>query len=164
MVQYRRNRVAGGCYFFTVTLQDRRQRYLVEHVAWLREAFRVTMRRRPFVIDAIVVLPDHLHCIWTLPQGDDDYPARWQAIKAHFVKRLHRLGIRGKAGPDGAAGIWQRRYWEHTLRDEADFAHHVAYIHGNPVKHGLTATAQDWPFSSIHSRRWQKQNRSPDKA
>lgn len=149
MVLYRRNRVAGGCYFFTVTLHDRRQRYLTDHVDLLREAFRVVMVRKPYTIDAIVVLPEHLHCIWTLPAGDDDYPARWQAIKAHFVRALAKRGITAPTRADGGAGIWQRRYWEHTLRDDEDVANHMQYIHYNPVKHGLVERAEDWPYSSL---------------
>lgn len=154
MVLYRRNRVAGGCYFFTVTLHDRRQRYLTEHVDLLREAFRVVMARKPFTIDAIVVLPEHLHCIWTLPAGDDDYPARWQAIKAHFVRALAKRGITAATQADGGAGIWQRRYWEHTLRDDEDVANHVQYIHYNPVKHCLVERAEDWPYSTLRRDRW----------
>ena len=154
MVLYRRNRVAGGCYFFTVTLHDRRQRYLTDHVDLLREAFRVVMARKPFTIDAIVILSEHLHCIWTLPAGDDDYPARWQAIKAHFVRALAKRGITAATQADGGAGIWQRSYWEHTLRDDEDVANHVQYIHYNPVKHSLVERAEDWPYSSLRRGRW----------
>ncbi|MDN5882262.1 MAG: transposase [Nitrosospira sp.] len=146
MVRYRRVRVAGGTYFFTVALADRRAATLVRHADMLREAFRVTRERHPFTVDAIVVLPEHLHTIWTLPEGDDDYPARWQLIKTRFTRGVSKLGI---AWPP-LQSPWQRRYWEHVIRDDGDFRHHVDYIHYNPVKHGHTVRVRDWPYSSFH--------------
>jgi putative transposase len=150
MTAYRRNFTPGGSYFFTANLADRRAGLLVEHVDALRDAFRYTHSRHPFTIEAIVVLPDHLHAIWTLPPDDTDYALRWRLIKSAFSRSL----------PDGEArsasrvskrerGIWQRRYWEHTLRDENDYECHVDYIHFNPVKHGHVPRVADWPYSSF---------------
>jgi len=150
MVLYRRNRLPGGVYFFTVTLRDRRSDYLLRYIDVLREAIRSVKAERPFTIEAMVVLPDHLHAIWRLPQDDDDYPARWRAIKARFVAGLRRQGVALQRNLRGEVSIWQSRYWEHTLRDEADFNAHCDYIHINPVKHGLANRAADWPHSSIH--------------
>lgn len=151
MTTYRRNFVAGGTYFFTVNLAERRSRLLTDEITLLRTAFRYARLRHPFAIDAIVVLPDHLHTIWTLPGGDADFAVRWQLIKATFSRRLPR-GERASASRlrKRERGIWQRRYWEHTIRDEADFARHVDYIHFNPVKHGHVEHAGAWPFSSFH--------------
>ena len=151
MTDYRRNRVPGGTYFFTVDLYDRRNQLLVRHVDILREAVRKVRAHAPFHIGAWVVLPDHLHCLWTLPEGDTDFATRWQAIKTDFSRKMpareHRSASRfGK----GERGIWQRRFWEHTIRDERDYAAHLDYIHFNPVKHGVAADVADWPYSSFH--------------
>ena len=138
MPNYHRNRVAGGTYFFTANLRDRRSDLLVAHIVTLREAARQTRRWAPFHIDAFVVLPDHMHCIWTLPEGDADYPSRWRAIKVAFSKALPAIEERTEILlKRGERGIWQRRYWEHTIRDERDYAVHLDYVHFNPVKHGL---------------------------
>jgi putative transposase len=151
MPTYRRNPVAGGCYFFTANLADRRLRLLTEHIESLRAAFRLTRRRHPFAIDAIVVLPDHLHAIWTLPKGDSDFAVRWALIKASFSRELPRGEFVSLSRlRKRERGIWQRRYWEHTIRDEEDFAQHVDYIHFNPVKHGHVEHAAAWPYSSFH--------------
>ena len=151
MPEYRRNLVAGGTYFFTLNLHDRSQTLLVEHIAVLRTAVRRVHTARPFQIDAWVVLPDHLHALWTLPADDADYRYRWQAIKMAFSKALPK-GERLSASRQTRSerGIWQRRYWEHTIRDDRDFAIHMDYIHFNPVKHGLVEAPSDWPFSSFH--------------
>jgi putative transposase len=151
MTNYRRNVVPGGCYFFTVAIADRRLRLLTDHVEHLRSAFRDTRMRHPFVVDAIVILPDHLHAIWTLPEGDGDFASRWRLIKSAFSRGLPR-GERVSASRVSKAerGIWQRRYWEHVIRDDADLARHVDYIHFNPVKHGLVPRVCDWPHSSFH--------------
>ena len=141
MPDYRRLRVPGGCYFFTVNLYDRRRRLLVDHINALRAAVREVRARHPFAIDAWVVLPNHMHCIWTLPDGDAAYPMRWRRIKTRFTFRI--------AGT-GDAPIWQRGYWEHTIRSDADYANHVAYIHYNPVKHGYVSRVRDWPYSTFH--------------
>jgi putative transposase len=151
MTNYRRNFVPGGSYFFTVNLADRRSQLLTEHIDLLRVAFRDTRARHAFAIEAIAVLPDHLHAIWTLPQDDADFATRWRLIKAAFSRALPSgEAISPSRRQKGERGIWQRRYWEHTLRDENDFACHFDYIHFNPVKHGLVARVQDWPYSSFH--------------
>jgi putative transposase len=151
MTNYRRNFVPAGSFFFTVNLVDRRSGLLVAHVDRLRKAFRDVRQRHPFEIDAIVILPDHLHAIWTLPEGDADFSLRWRLIKSAFSHGLPRgERISASRASKGERGIWQRRYWEHTLRDEADFERHVDYIHFNPVKHGHVRRVQDWPHSSFH--------------
>jgi len=150
MPNYRRNRIVGGSYFFTVNLHDRRSDVLVAEIEALRAAVRATRARHPFHIDAWVVLPDHMHCLWTLPPDDRDFPARWQMIKATFSHSLQRTQQpRPSLIRKRESGLWQRRYWEHTIRDEQDYAAHMDYIHFNPVKHGLVAHAADWPFSSF---------------
>jgi putative transposase len=150
MVLYRRNLVPGGTFFFTVTLADRHSRVLVEHVAALRDAFRLTRRERPFLVEAIVILPDHLHAIMTLPPDDADFSGRWRRLKSHFTRRAVAAGVPVSRNSRGEYGLWQRRFWEHTVRDENDFARHVDYIHLNPVKQGLTSRVADWPHSSFH--------------
>jgi putative transposase len=150
MVRYRRNFVPGGTYFFTVTLADRRTSVLVDHVVTLRAAFRAGRRERPFTIDAIVILPDHLHAIFTLPDGDADFSGRWRRIKGHFSSQMISAGAFTKRHSNDDFALWQRRFWEHTIRDEEDFARHVDYIHFNPVKHGLVTRVHDWPYSSFH--------------
>ena len=150
MVHYRRNRVPGGTYFFTVTLADRRSRILTERIDDLRAAFRIVRRERSFQIEAIVVMPDHLHTVWTLPENDIDYPTRWRAIKSQFTRRIRTQGVPLQANSKGEYALWQRRYWEHTIRDEDDLQRHMDYIHYNPVKHGLVSHVTDWPYSSFH--------------
>jgi putative transposase len=152
MVAYRRNFVAGGCFFFTVTLRDRTSTLLLDHWGLLRKAYAAEVKRRPWRTEALVLLPEHLHAIWTLPDGDADFSGRWRGIKAGFVRELAKAGIALSRNAKGEADIWQRRFWEHSLRDEADFAAHCDYIHFNPVKHGHVARALDWPHSSFH--RW----------
>ena len=151
MPDYRRNRVPGGTYFFTVNLLDRNSRLLVTHVNLLRDAVRDVLARAPFHVDACVVLPDHMHCIWTLPPNDDDFSGRWRELKKSFTKALPptepRSPVRHRRGE---RGIWQRRFWEHTIRDARDYAIHMDYVHFNPVKHGLVEHAADWPYSSFH--------------
>jgi putative transposase len=151
MPHYIRAYIPGACYFFTVALLERRRHLLTEHIDALREAFRTVRKGRPFSIDAIVVLPEHLHCIWTLPEGDADFSTRWRLIKARFARSLpggERRSIRRL--DKGERAIWQRRFWEHVIRDEADLAGHVDYIHYNPVKHGWVRDVADWPYSSFH--------------
>jgi len=150
MVRYRRNLQPGATYFFTVTLRDRRSSLLVDRIDLVRTAFRMTLRRRPLQVDAVVILPEHLHAIWTLPPDDADYPARWRAIKSRFVRELEAAGDDVPRTGSGECLVWQRRFWEHTIRDETDFANHVDYIHYNPVRHGLVSSVADWPYSSFH--------------
>ncbi|MDZ7748158.1 MAG: transposase [Halofilum sp. (in: g-proteobacteria)] len=150
MVRYRRNRVPGGTFFFTVALLDRRSDVLVRHVAELHASVAVERGRRPFRIDAYVVLPDHLHAVVTLPPADDDYAGRWRAVKSGFVRRLRKAGVVIPRNTRGESALWQRRFWEHTIRDESDYRRHVDYIHFNPVKHGLAVRVRDWPYSSFH--------------
>ena len=149
IVGYRRNFVPGGTFFFTATLRDRRSLALVEHIDALRDSIRQARSERPFHIDAIVVLPDHLHTIWTLPDGDSNYPARWRRIKSAFTHRLVSSGVALKCDRRGEYDLWQRRFWEHTVRDDADFQRCIDYIHFNPVKHGLVARVSDWEHSSF---------------
>ncbi|HEU5275821.1 MAG TPA: transposase [Xanthobacteraceae bacterium] len=148
MIRYRRNFVPGGTYFFTVTLADRTSRVLTEHIAELRHAVRRTRSSQPFAIDAIVVLPEHLHVVMTLPEGDADYPNRWRLIKRRFTDGVLKSRVQVSRAPRDA--VWQRRYWEHTIRDDKDFERHLDYIHFNPIKHRLVERVRDWPYSSFH--------------
>lgn len=163
MATYRRAIVPGGCFFFTVNT-ERRQRLLTEPavIEALRGAFRAVRRDHPFTIDAIVVLPDHLHTIWTLPQDDADYALRWNLIKRETsiaVRHLLIAAPRASLRKRHEIGLWQRRYWEHQIRDDRDFGRHVDYIHWNPVKHGHVMHAADWPHSSFHQ--YVRQGRLP---
>ncbi len=139
MVQYRRNYVAGGTYFFTVTLKNRQDTTLTSHINALTDAFRKTRDTHPFVTIAMVVMPDHLHAVWQLPEGDSNYSDRWRMIKSRFTQSI---GV--------AAQLWQARFWEHTVRNELELGVFVDYIHYNPVKHGLVVAAKDWPHSTFH--------------
>jgi len=151
MTDYRRNFIVGGSFFFTVNLAERRLPLLTQHIDELRTAFLETRRHHPFTIDAMVVLPDHLHAVWTLPEGDANFATRWRLIKSTFSRSLATgERISDSRAAKGERGIWQRRYWEHTIRDENDFARHMDYIHINPVKHGLVPRVSHWPYSSFH--------------
>ena len=179
MSRYRRNYVEGGCYFFTVVMYKRQKLLNGEAVDILREGFRELMKQKPFKIDAIVIMPDHLHCIWQLPPGDDNYSDRWKKIKTYFTKQYkrrmaplptkptdeqvgwversatHRLSCTGPKPTEsmkkkGEIGLWQRRFWEHTIRDEKDYKNHFDYIHYNPVKHRLAKAPKDWQYSSFY--------------
>ena len=151
MPDYRRNRVPGGTYFFTVNLLDRSSDLLVARIDDLRAAVRNVRIKHAFHIDAWVVLPDHMHAVWTLPAGDCNYSARWRGIKTAFSKALPKLeALSAVRVARGERGVWQRRFWEHTIRDERDYAAHVDYVHINPVKHGLVHTVSEWPYSSFH--------------
>lgn len=150
MVQYRRNFLQGGTFFITATLADRSSSALTDHIACLRPAVIKTRRQHPFVIDAIVVLPDHLHLVMTLPDGDANFSIRLSLIKRRFTDAVVRAGNPIARLPNGEMALWQRRFWEHTIRDERDFERHVDYIHFNPVKHGLVTRVRDWPYSSFH--------------
>ncbi len=151
MTNYRRSLAPGSTYFFTVNLLDRRSDLLVRHIGLLRESFHAVMTAHPFAIDAMVVLPEHLHALWTLPPDDADYALRWRLIKTRFSRELPTTEARSDSRiAKHERGIWQRRYWEHQIRDENDLQRHVDYTHINPVKHGHVKRASDWPHSSIH--------------
>ena len=129
MVQYRRSRTPGATWFFTVNLRNRSSRHLITHIEDLRKAFENTRQRRPFKTLAIVILPDHLHMVMELPSGDSDYPGRWRSIKSHFTRSLVKNGLPLIKNPRGEYNLWQRRYWEHEIRNELDLQRHVNYIH-----------------------------------
>ncbi|MEW5912296.1 MAG: transposase [Thermodesulfobacteriota bacterium] len=151
MPHYVRAYIPGASYFFTVALLERHRHLLTENITTLREAFRAVRCERPFRIDAIVVLPEHLHCIWTLPKDDADFSTRWRLIKGRFARTMPSGEPRSPRRMQKAErGIWQRRFWEHLIRDERDFAAHVDYIHYNPVRHGWVGRVADWPHSSFH--------------
>jgi putative transposase len=151
MPNYVRAKVGGATYFFTVNLLERRARLLIEHVDGLKNAVLDVKRLHPFRIDAWVVLPDHMHAVWTLPTDDDDFSLRWAGIKRRFSTALpqteHRSPVRTRRGE---RGIWQRRFWEHLVRDEDDFHRHVDYCHINPVRHGCVDRVGEWPNSTFH--------------
>ncbi|WP_447744172.1 REP-associated tyrosine transposase [Pseudomonas nicosulfuronedens] len=151
MTSYRRDKTDGASWFFTLALDDRRSRLLVENVDLLRSAFRYTQQRHPWHIDAIVILPDHPHAICTLPEGDANYALRWRLIKTEFSRALPKAeAVSSSRQAKGERGIWQRRYWEHRIRDDLDFTRHVDYIHFNPCKHGHASRVADWRWSSFH--------------
>jgi putative transposase len=151
MPEYRRFYYPGGCWFFTVVLHDRTSGLLTRHIDDLRLAVSATRTDYPFVIESMVVLPAHLHAIWTLPVGDTDYCTRWRLIKTRFSKAIASGEPRSASRFKRAErGIWQRRFWEHLIRDQRDFDRHVGYCHDNPVKHGLVERPEDWPYSSYH--------------
>ena len=168
MSTYIRPRIKGASVFFTVTLAHRGSDLLIREIELLREATRQTKSERPFEIDAWVVLPDHLHCVWTLPEGDADYSTRWGAIKSRFTRALRDTGRSyptelpvvqngrsaglkpGLRHHKRETAIWQRRFWEHHIRDDRDYCNHVEYCWHNPVRHGLVDCPEDWPRSSFH--------------
>jgi putative transposase len=151
MPYYRRANIEGGIFFFTVTLADRSGDLLVRHIDRLRRIYASVQQRHPFETIAICVLPDHLHALWSLPAGDAGFAQRWSLIKSGFTR-----GLPGDAPRTASKiarrerGLWQRRYWEHAIRDDADLVHHIDYIHFNPVKHGLVTRLCDWPHSSFN--------------
>ena len=152
MPNYRRAFVPGGTWFFTVNLLQRRDNeLLVREIDLLRQVIRQVCHRHPFKIDAWVVLPEHMHCVFTLPPDDCDFSLRWRLIKSRFSRALPKTemlsAVRKKYGE---RGIWQRHYWEHLIRDEIDFQRHVDYVHVNPLKHGLVKRVRDWPYSTFH--------------
>ena len=150
---YRRADVRGGTYFFTVNLAERQNTLLVDEIDKLKVSFVAMKKRHPFVLDAMVVLPNHLHMLMTLPEDDNDYPTRLRLLKAGFSRLIPKTElIRETRKRKAERGIWQRRYWEHLIRDDRDYANHVEYIHNNPVKHGYVKEANEWPFSTIHKK------------
>jgi putative transposase len=150
MSRYRRAKLDGGTFFFTLALADRSSNLLVAEIDRLRHAYRAVQARRPFETVAICILPDHLHAIWTLPVGDADFAQRWNLIKSGFSRGLPAASRSASKIARREKGIWQHRYWEHVIRDDADLERHVAYIHFNPVKHGIVPRVSDWPHSSFH--------------
>lgn len=152
MSNYIRPRQPGATVFFTVALAGRGSDLLTREVEVLREAVRTTRAERPFGIDAWVVLPDHLHCVWTLPEGDRDFSTRWSVIKARFARAMPSVPRRESHAKRREHGIWQRRFWEHHIRDETDYRNHVRYCWINPVKHGLVNRPEDWPFTSYRKQ------------
>ena len=150
MSTYRRPQVCAASIFFTVALADRQSRLLIDEVARLRWAVAATRMDRPFGIEAWVVLPDHMHCVWTLPANDHDFSTRWRLIKARFSHGLPEGQLRTSHAARQERGIWQRRFWEHHLRDQADMDAHLRYCWFNPVKHGLVVRPEEWPYSSVH--------------
>jgi putative transposase len=155
MPNFRRYRISGGSYFFTLVTQDRRP-ILTDRSSrtFLRSAIQEQQKRRPFEITAIVLLPDHLHTIWALPPTDDDYSTRWKQIKEAFTEAyLAAGGVEATRSPSrvkhSERGVWQKRFWEHTIRDDDDFKRCLDYIHYNPVKHGYVSQAADYSWSTF---------------
>jgi putative transposase len=153
---YRRARLLGGTFFFTVVTYKRRplfqipecRKELIRVINWVKE-------NHSFSIDAWVLLPDHIHCIWTLPENDTDFSMRWNLIKSHFSKRTKSIlnkdeWLTASRERHRENTIWQRRFWEHSIRDEKDYQTHMDYIHFNPVKHGLVEQVKDWSYSTFH--------------
>jgi len=150
-MRYRRANAAGATYFFTVNLADRNADTLVQHIDDLKIVMRKVKADHPYTLVAQVVMPEHLHAIWRLPPVDAEFPMRWSLIKAGFSRCLEKTeNMQASRVAKRERGIWQRRYWEHQIRDENDLARHVDYIHYNPVKHGWVARAVDWPHSTLH--------------
>ncbi len=150
MSRYRRLKIEGGAFFFTLALADRGGDLLVRHIERMRRAYAAVEERRPFETVAICILPDHIHALWQLPDGDAEYASRWSLIKSNFSRGLPAARRSMSKIRKRERGIWQRRYWEHAIRDDADFERHIDYIHYNPVKHRLVTRVADWPFSSFH--------------
>ena len=150
MPNYIRPQVRGACLFLTITLAQRGAQTLVDQIDALRTAVGKTRGERPFEIDAWVVLPDHMHCLWTLPKGDCDFSTRVQVIKARFSRAVPMGNRRASHISRRERGLWQRRFWEHHIRNEADYRNHIAYCWHNPVKHGFVEHPKDWPYSSWH--------------
>ncbi len=150
-MQYRRAYAKGATYFFTANLLNRNGTLLTDYIDLLKQSIRTVKNSHPFHIDAIAILPDHIHTLWTLPDNESDFPLRWRLIKSGFSKNLPKTEtISASRRKKGERGIWQRRFWEHLIRNEEDFANHVNYIHINPVKHGYVQKASDWRYTSIH--------------
>lgn len=158
MSSYRRYFVPGGTYFFTL-ITEQREPLFDESIArsLLGQAMRLCLARHPVEVIAMVLLPEHLHAIWALPPGDQRYSMRWGWIKRKFSMDWIDAGGRETTTSvvrrrERRRNFWQRRFWEHTIRDIADLEAHFDYIHYNPVKHGLVKAPRDWPWSTFH--RW----------
>ncbi|MBD3654075.1 transposase [Kangiella sp.] len=151
MPNYRRAKVKGGTYFFTVNILDRKSGLLTRHINELRQSFNHVKKQLPFKLDALVILPDHFHMVMTLPQNDDDYSNRLRLIKEGFTKRLNLNAIDHISRiTRNEKGVWQRRFWEHQIRDEEDYINHIHYCYINPVKHQWVKRVRDWPYSTFH--------------
>jgi putative transposase len=151
MPRYRRAEIEGGTFFFTVVVADRSSDILVAHIDRFQRVYGLVQERHPFRTVAICILPDHLHAIWSLPEGDADYALRWRAIKSNFSRGFDGARFRSTSKiAKRDKGLWQRRYWEHAIRNDADLERHIDYIHFNPVKHGYVSRVCDWPYSSFH--------------
>jgi putative transposase len=156
MPEYLRSRLKGGIFFFTLVTYDRRPILATDlGLKCLRHAWRETNATLPFHVEAVCVLPDHLHTVWALPEDDEDYSTRWRKLKGVFSREYRAAGARtAESNPSrlrrGEVSVWQRRFWEHRIRDGEDLRRHVEYIHYNPIKHGLVKTLGDWPHSSLH--------------
>ena len=152
-MQYRRSKVPGATYFFTIVTYDRQEILCIPHnVEVLRKAFKTVMQHHPFTIEAFVLLPNHIHCIWKLPENDADFSNRWRLIKSNFTRKCispYNVEIPESRKKKGEKVIWQRRFWEHLIRDDRDFKNHADYIHYNPVKHGLVTEPRSWEYSSF---------------
>jgi len=153
-MRYRRVSMAGASYFFTVVTYRRHHLFgKAQAVGILERAIQRVQERRPFVIEAQVILPDHIHSMWTLPDDDVDYPTRWRLIKEAFTREYvpnHHVSSRDASRrARGERTVWQRRYWEHLIRNDRDFSAHLEYIHFNPVRHGLVSAPRDWPHSTF---------------
>jgi len=133
-----------------VTLRNRKSNLLIEKIDLLKLVIHKVKAEHPFQIRAYVILPEHLHMIWQLPEGDSNYSLRWEKIKTLFSKALYKTGIPLIKTKHDEYGLWQRRFWEHTIRDEMDFENHINYIHYNPIKHGLVSSLHHWPHSSFN--------------
>ena len=152
MINYRRFYIPGATWFFAVNLVKRKNNnLLVDQIDLLREAFHYVKKRKPYTMNAVVIMPDHLHCIWTLLEGDTDFSVRWSLLKAYFSRAIPKdENISKSRLTRRERGIWQRRFWAHLLTDQEDFSNHLDYIHWNPVKHGCIKQVIEWPYSSFH--------------
>ena len=150
MTHYRDNRVPGGTFFFTVRLLDRNSTLLTDHFSAFGEAMRQARTRKPFHVDAWVVLPNHAHTIWTLPPGDQDCAMRWRAVKIAFSKALNKACLPGLRVAGSGEAIWERHYHDHLIADDDEYTALIDYLHGNPVRHGLCQHASEWQWSSVH--------------
>jgi len=154
-MNYRRAFAPGGTFFFTLVTYKRRPIYSSpQAIETLRDAFRFTIQQMPLTIVASPILPDHMHFIWTLPSESSEYSTRWKLIKGHFTRQWcakEAVSESASRAQKGEKDVWQRRFWEHLIRDEVDLTRHVEYIHYNPVKHGLVNSPCDWEYSSFMS-------------
>jgi putative transposase len=149
MVHYRRLQVKGGIYFFTVALQDRKSTLLTQYIRVLQKSWKSVQVKRPFKTIAYVILPDHFHAVWQLPEDDNDFPTRLRLIKRQFTKNVVVMNSVFSKNKRNEYNIWQKRYWEHMIRDERDYENHINYIHYNPIKHKYVKRTRDWPYSSF---------------